>query len=241
MSNFIAPGLFILSWFAYGWLVERSPWRNRTLSHYMERERRSWIETMASRDLRMIDTSIMLGLQNGTGFFASTSLLAIGAAFTLLNSTERFLALSDHLPFMMATSASWFELKAIGLLLIYAYAFLKFGWSYRLFNYTSILIGAVPMNNSDATPEERRHAIEKCVGMNLAASREFTRGQRAFFLAIGYLGWFLGDVLFIVSSVVIYTMMATRQFASPARTALMAPPLPRAPAGSSQQSPEKTG
>ena len=37
----------------------------------------------------------------------------------------------------------------IGLILILAYSFFKFGWSYRLFNYCSILIGAVPVNRDE--------------------------------------------------------------------------------------------
>ncbi len=31
-----------------------------------------------------------------------------------------------------------------GLALIFVYAFFKFAWAYRLFNYGAILIGAVP-------------------------------------------------------------------------------------------------
>jgi uncharacterized membrane protein len=42
-----------------------------------------------------------------------------------------------------------FELKVFGLIAIFAYAFFKFGWSYRLFNYSSILFGAIPMKGSD--------------------------------------------------------------------------------------------
>ena len=36
-----------------------------------------------------------------------------------------------------------FEIKVLGLMALLAYAFFKFGWSYRLFNYCSILLGAL--------------------------------------------------------------------------------------------------
>ena len=43
---------------------------------------------MLDRDMRMFDMQIMASLQNGTAFFASTSLLAIGGALTLLRSPD---------------------------------------------------------------------------------------------------------------------------------------------------------
>jgi len=92
----------------------------------------------------MIDTAIMSGLQNGTAFFASTSLLAIGGAFALLNATDRIFGVLGDLSLQSTVPRGMFELKAIGLILIFGYAFFQFGWSYRLFNYASILLGATP-------------------------------------------------------------------------------------------------
>ena len=220
MSNIIALGIFALAWVVHSWLIEKSRWHKRTFAYFMEQARRDWILNMSRRDLRMIDTSIMTGLQSGTGFFASTSLFAIGASFTLLGSADRFMTLSEELPIFMADSKAWFEFKAIGLMLIYAYAFLKFGWAYRLFNYTSILMGTVPMTTQEVPKEELDASVRKAVEMSIEAAREFNRGQRAFFIAIAYLGWFLGNAFFIGSSLIIFAMMITRQFASPARNVL---------------------
>ena len=142
--DWVALAVFGVCWFGYAWLVDFSPWRDRTLTVAMDRQRRLWMETMLRRDLRMIDTAIITGLQNGTAFFASTSLLAIGAAFALLTTSEQVLGVVEDLPFGLTVSRAAWELKALGMLAIYAYAFFKFQWSYRLFNYFSILIGAVP-------------------------------------------------------------------------------------------------
>ena len=49
------------------------------------------MHTMARRELRMIDTSIMLGLQQGTAFFASSALIAIGGCFALLGASDQVL------------------------------------------------------------------------------------------------------------------------------------------------------
>ena len=56
------------------------------------------MRTMARRDLRMIDTSIMLGLQQGTAFFASSALIAIGGCFALLGASDQVLDVLSDLP-----------------------------------------------------------------------------------------------------------------------------------------------
>lgn len=221
MTEYLAPGLFLILWVVHSWLVERSRWRTHALSWHMEEERRKWMQTMARRELRMIDTNIISGLQSGTAFFASTSLLAIGAAFTLLNNTDSFLGIAQSLPALVRTSdPTAFQIKAIGLMLLYAYAFLKFGWAYRLFNYASILVGMVPMPKEEDREEEVESCVEKATAMCVEAGREFNRGQRAFFIAIGYLGWFFGDIFFVFSTLAVYTIMVTRQFFSPAHHAV---------------------
>ena len=142
--DWAAIAIFVLSWATYTWLIDFSPWRHRTLTAAMDKQRRRWMEAMLARDVRIVDTSIVAGLQNGTAFFASTSLLAIGAAFALLTTSDEVLQVMQDLPLGPNTPRAVWEVKALGLLAIYAYAFFKFGWAYRLFNYTSILIGATP-------------------------------------------------------------------------------------------------
>ncbi len=220
MTEYLAPALFVFFWAFYSWLVERSKWRKRTLSYNMDFERLVWMKTMAAREIRMIDTNIVSGLQSGTAFFASTSLIAMGGAFTLLNSPDQFIMIADALPFMSETSISEFQFKTLGLMLLYAYAFLKFGWAYRLFNYASILIGAVAMPTEEIPEDEKNQRVEKASRMSVEAAKEFNRGQRAFFIAIGYLGWFLGDLYLLATTLAIYWMMASRQFFSPACKAL---------------------
>ena len=49
--------------------------------------RETWMRRMLAREQRMVDMQIMAALQNGTAFFASTSLFAIGGALTILRSS----------------------------------------------------------------------------------------------------------------------------------------------------------
>ena len=59
---------------------------------------------MLEREMRMVDMQVMAALQNGTAFFASTSLLAIGGALTLLRSTDDVLNVIATLPFGIQTT-----------------------------------------------------------------------------------------------------------------------------------------
>ena len=85
-------------------------------------------------------------------------------------------------------------MKIIGLVVIFVYAFFKFAWSYRLFNYVAILLGATPARRPRKTsPRPQAHILRTARLFNSRAVH-FNRGQRAFFFALGYLGWFIGPL-----------------------------------------------
>ncbi len=111
-------------------------------------------------------------------------------------------------------------MKSIGLALIFVYAFYKFAWSYRLFNYAAILMGGTPPREQADTPEARAH-VRRTARMTTAAGKHFNRGQRAFFFALGYLGWFLSPGVLIVSTIAVLIVMALRQFRSDGHDAVL--------------------
>ncbi|MBL8575267.1 MAG: DUF599 family protein [Hyphomicrobiaceae bacterium] len=217
--DWIATLWFVIAWLGFGWVVNTGRF-GPTLTSSMEQHRRQWMRTMVGRDLRIIDTSIMSGLQNGTAFFASTALLALGGSFTLLAQTDRMLAVFQDLPLHLPTTIAEIEIKIVGLIVIYAYAFFKFGWAYRLFNYASILVGGVAMTGQH--PEAREEALvsaARAAEMQILASRHFNRGLRAFFFSLGFLGWFLGAVPFLISTGLILLILLRRQYGVEARIA----------------------
>jgi uncharacterized membrane protein len=217
--DLVALAWFALAWAGYGIAVELTPIGRDTLNHRMDRYRDRWTQTMLGRDLRIVDTQIMASLQNGTAFFASTSLLAVGGAFALLRASEEVLALFTQLPFGIRMTQAVWETKVIGVLLIFVYAFFKFAWSYRLFNYAAILIGALPDVN-EAKSAKAKAAAQRVARMATLAGRHFNRGQRAFFFALGYLGWFVNGWVFIVATLAVLIVVANRQFGSSAQWAI---------------------
>ncbi len=213
-----ALAIFVLAWAFYHFAIERGG--RKGLNRRMDDYRLQWMREMANRDVRVTDASIMASLQNGTAFFASTSLLAIGGAATLLRASDEVIKITTELPFGIVVTRSQWEAKVIGIMLILGYAFYKFSWSYRLFNYSAILMGATP----DArNPDERARlaAAERAGRMNIVAARHFSRGQRALFFVLAYMGWFLGPQIFMATTLFAVFIMWARQYSSDARDAVM--------------------
>ena len=221
-SDLAALAFFLAVWLVHGLAVDGRLGRRVSLSVAMNRQREIWMETMARRDLRMIDTSIMTGLQQGTAFFASSSLIAIGGCFALLNSRETVHNVLAELPFFAEPGPGAFELKVIGLMALLAHAFFKFGWSYRLFNYCSILIGAVPALRDEAShSEETDIAVWRATRRNILAGKHFNAGLRGIFFSIGYLGWFIGPEALAFTTLWLLAVLVRRQFFTAAREAVI--------------------
>ncbi len=219
-ADLLALGVFVCAWMIFEIAVDHSPLRFRGLSGLMAHRRREWMLVLAERDLRMVDTAILAGLQQGAAYFGTVAIFAIGGCFAAMGATEQAVQLFRDLPVVNPVSRSLFELKLIGMTLIFVYAFFKFGWSYRLFNYCSILIGAV-QQPKDADAQTRLKQAMRAGEFNILASMHFTAGQRGLFMALAYLGWFVGPIALVVSTLAVLTVLVRRQFFSRARRALL--------------------
>jgi uncharacterized membrane protein len=211
---------FVGAWTLYSFTLSSTVQRREGLNSEMHKYRDIWMSQMLARDMRMVDAQIVAALQNGTAFFASTSLIAIGGALTLLRSTDEILQVIAALPFGIRSTAVQWEAKTIGLAIIFVYAFFKFAWAYRLYNYVAILVGATPPATDKDLPEAKAHA-ERVGRLCEVAGRHFNHGQRAFFFALGYLGWFVSPWLLMVTSIGVAVVLWRRQFASDSRRAML--------------------
>jgi uncharacterized membrane protein len=217
--DLVAMAWFNLAWTVYAIFLEFLPHRHEGLNARMNGFREVWMRRMLDREMRMVDMQVMAALQNGTAFFASTSLFAIGGALTLVRSTDEVLGVVALLPFGIKTSRTLWEIKAIGLVVIFVYAFFKFAWSYRLYNYVAILLGAMPPPAEKGLPETEAH-IMRTTALFTSAGRHFNHGQRSFFFALGFLGWFISPYVFMGTTTAVVFVMWWRQFRSDASRAM---------------------
>ncbi|UGY15063.1 DUF599 domain-containing protein [Bradyrhizobium septentrionale] len=218
-ADILAVSFFALEWLVYAITLEHSAYGRDSLSARMHIYREIWVRNLLHREARMVDMQIMASLQNGTAFFASTSLIAIGGGLALLRATNDALAVLGALPVNLSPSPALWEIKCIGLILIFIYTFFKFAWAYRLFNYVAILFGAMPPAGQRDTPEAEAHVV-RTTRLFETAGRHFNRGQRAFFFALAYLGWFVSPWVLFVTTAAVVIVIWRRQFASNAWQAM---------------------
>lgn len=215
-----AVAFFVAAWLGYHAAVELTPAGGKSFNMAMNRYRYLWMEQAVLRENRIVDTSILGALMSGTAFFASTSLIAIGGVLALMRSADMVMPIFANLPFGSGTSALTWEIKVIGLAVIFVYAFFKFAWSYRLFNYMAIIVGSIP-GLREGNREDAFAVARQAAAMNVVAGKHFNRGQRAFFFSLAYLGWFVNAYLFMAATACVLYVMWRRQFRSDARLAIL--------------------
>jgi uncharacterized membrane protein len=224
-ADLAALAFFLVVWVLHTLASDGKLVRRISLTTAMNAQREAWMRTMAEREIRIVDTAIMSGLQQGTAFFASSSLIALGGCFALLGASDRVLEVLSTLPLGGAPSRAAFQIKVFGLVLILAFSFFKFGWAYRLFNYCTILIGAVPIPHGEASRNPvTETAVWRAAQMNMLAGKHFNSGLRGVFFSIGYLGWFVDPAVFVLSTLLLLAVLVRRQFFSAARRAVIGQP-----------------
>ena len=104
------------------------------------------------------------------------------------------------------------------LIFVMAYAFFKFAWTFRLHNYSSVLLGAAPLD-TEADSEGAAHAA-RAAKLSALAARHFNRGLRAYFFALAALAWFVHPLLLMAASVYVLYVLHRREFRSKSLKAL---------------------
>ena len=112
------------------------------LTTVMRDYRLLWMRRMLDRDIRMVDTQILGNLMRSMSFSASTTMFIIAGLVAVLGARDKAMAVLEELPFAVNSSAQLWDLKVLLLVSIFVYAFFKFTWAFRHYNYCLILVGA---------------------------------------------------------------------------------------------------
>ncbi len=207
-----AVALLLAVWAGYQWYADYGGAARPRLGREMDRFVREWMERMVERDNRMVDVNVLRNLIRSSQFFASTTMLILGALVALMGYAERAASVMAELPFAQLVSQRLWEIKVLVLLLIFVYGFFKFSWSIRQFGFSSILVGAVrkpPANASECAVD-----IERAGVVLSFANRNFNQGLRAYYFGVAALTWFLHPALMMLVTLAVLYVLHQREFRS---------------------------
>lgn len=211
--------VFVAAWFGYAAFADRHGRSRPNLHNSMDRYRREWMLRMIERDNRMVDVNIMRILARNSQFFASTTMLVLGALIALTGYVQQTLDVVSGLPFTVQGSARLVEIKIALLVVVFTYAFFKFTWSIRQFGQATTLIGAAPKQPKD-NPEQYAPIIERIARIASYAGTNFNNGLRAYYFGLAALAWFLHPWLMIVATAWVIYVLYAREFRSQTLDAL---------------------
>ncbi len=215
--DFGALALLLLGWLVIGWRIEHPATKHPSTSQIMAGFRREWMQQMITREPRIFDAQVVASLRQGTAFFASTSVIAIGGTLALLGNAERLTGIANELVMMDSPAFVW-EAKMLTVALFLTNAFLKFVWANRLFGYAAVVMAAVPNDVSDPACAAR---AAQAAEINITAARSFNRGLRSVYFALACVAWLAGPMTLIVATIFTLAVIWRREFASNSRTILL--------------------
>lgn len=212
MVDVYALLFFYALWLGYSRFARKRYHSDHNLVHHVDALRLRWMEQVVNRDNRMIDATLVGNLLRSIAFFANTTIFLLIGLITAMGYRDSALELIDSIPFTMTASGLMWEIKVFNLILIFIYAFFKFTWSLRQYNYCCIIIGAAP--DIDAPLEQRKHYAAKAGNLCAIAGRHFNMGLRAYYFGLAALSWFVHPLFFMAVSAMVVAVLYRREFKS---------------------------
>ncbi len=214
-----AAGLafFLVTWLLTGWLIEHPPAARPSVTKIMSENRRKWMKVFVTREPRIFDAQIVASLRQGTSFFASTCILAIGGVLALISNTEPLRGVAVEVTMVDVPVFVW-QVKLGVVALLLTNGFLKFVWANRVFGYCAVMMSAVP--NDPADPDAA-HMAGQAAELNIRAAMNFNRGLRSLYFALGALAWLVGPWALVIATLAVIWTVLSREFASLPRDILL--------------------
>ncbi|MEE4244470.1 MAG: DUF599 domain-containing protein [Kangiellaceae bacterium] len=216
--DWIAFGWFLIVWFGYSLFANYRTKHHITLSIALAEVRANWIKQALNREMRMADVSALGILQRNVTFFASTTMFILAGLLTVLGAADQAIQLLNSLPFVAASSEAAWEFKLLVLVIIFVYAFFKFAWSMRQYNFALVVFGSAPAHND--LESDRVHFVNYMNQLLTRANNSFAYGLRGYSFAMAVLAWFIQPWLFILATTWVLAVLYRRDFISVSLEAL---------------------
>lgn len=201
-------------WGGYIYIADYSGLRKKSLAYAMDRHRLRWLVEASTRDLKLVDTSVLNILVTGISFFASATILVLGGVIAAIGYADKLGMAFAHIPYASNLDTTAIVVRLALLLAIFVYAFFKFAWALRIANYCAIVIGGMSDHRYDENDAQRHKRAEVAANLSASSGHHFNRGIRAYFFALASLGWFIGPLSFIAAILGVLIVLIRREFSS---------------------------
>jgi uncharacterized membrane protein len=213
-ADWLALGLFFATWVGYAQFARRRSLSRPSFLASSNRVRRQWMLQTTYREVRVLDGVVVQQLSSTASFFASTTILIVGALVAVLGATEQASDLVREIPFAARTSLLVFDFKVVVMAAIFVYAFFRFTWSIRQYSVGVLLVAAAP-EAAVITDEAQRQAFADRAGrvMGLAAE-SFNDGLRAYYMSFAAASWFISPWAMLAATAAVLGVLYRREFRS---------------------------
>ncbi len=222
VPDYIALAWFLACWGGYTAFADRPRPGTPNLVEAMHRYRVRWMERMLERELRTADVNILATLIRSNALFASTTIFILAGLMTILAGLDTARAVLSELSFAVPATRELWSVKVLTLVLIFVYAFFKFVWSMRQFNFALVLVGAAPMREDLSAPD-RPGFSERAARLITRGMNTQNRGLRAYYFGLATLTWLIQPWVFVVVCIWVVLVLYRREFRSVTLRALTEP------------------
>ena len=174
------------------------------------------------REVRVLDGVVVQQMSSTSAFFASTTILIIGALLAVLGATDKASDLVREIPFAVRTSLLVFDFKVVVLAAVFVYAFFRFTWSIRQYSVGVLLVAAAPEAGAISDDTQRQRFADRAGRVMALAAESFNDGLRAYYMSFAAMAWFFSAWAMLVVTAVVVLVLYWREFRSEVLRALEA-------------------
>jgi uncharacterized membrane protein len=203
---------FIACWWGYAKYAEHESHSDSNLLAATNAYRTQWMREMLKRETRTMDAIMVGNLQRSIAFFANTTIFILLGLMTMLGYHDRATTIISNIPFAKPMTGFLWEIRIFLLIFIFIYAFFKYTWSLRQYNYAGIFIGAAPACDDRTAEHETIVARGSYLVGN--AAKHFNNALRAYYFGLAALAWFVHPYLFIAATAWVVFVTYRREYRS---------------------------
>ena len=211
-QDLAALSFFVSTWVAYAVYSRQANQHEASLLALTNRYRLQWMHQMLKRENRMVDVTMVGNLMRSITFFASTTIFFVLGLMTMMGYHDRAADIMNSIPFAKPADSFNFELKILLLMVIFIYAFFKYTWSLRQYNFACVFITSAPSHNERV--EEHGSIASKGAYIVGSAAEHFNNGLRAYYFGLAALAWFVHPYLLVIATVWVLLVTYRREFRS---------------------------